>query len=152
MRSFLGISLLAGLFVVCAGAANAGDFSIPLDTSACGEIDIAEDAMEDPSTAFLFAETPELCQKLCKRSRRVCNVAVNDVISCYLRYYSNIRGFGKLNCESANSGNPDAIRMCKENTNAAVAAAISNIKLEREFQHDDCEEWGAICSATCIAP
>jgi hypothetical protein len=151
MRSFLGIGLLVGLFVSFSGTVSAGDFGMPIQPNACGEMDIAEDAMVDPTTAFVFAETPELCQKMCKRGAKLCHVFVNDVIACFLRGAAANRAFLKLNCESIND-DPASVKACKQDVAELAAIGIAQIKAERPFQHDDCEEWGAICIDSCAAP
>ena len=152
MRSIFGLAVLVGLVFAFSGAARAGDFSPPVNTNACGEADVAGDAMEDPNLAYTSAATPELCVKLCAKAGKVCRVYVNDVFACYQRYLANARTFGKLNCESANAGNPDAVKLCKQNTVSAVAAAIVGLKSDRENAALDCLDWRDTCQAACVAP
>lgn len=152
MRSISILALLVALGFAFSGSARAGDFSPPVNTNACGEADVAGDAMEDPNIAYTSAATPELCVKLCERAGKVCRVYVNDVFACYLRYLANARTFGKLNCESANAGDPDGVKLCKQNTVSAVAAAIVGLKGEREEAALDCLAWRDSCQAACVAP
>jgi hypothetical protein len=151
MRSIFGLALLVGLVFAFSGAARAGDFSPPVNTNACGEADVAGDAMTDPNLAYTSAATPELCVKLCGRAGSVCRVYVNDVFACYLRYLANARTFGKLNCESSNV-DPAAVKLCKQNTVTAVANAIVAVKGDREEAALDCLTWRDTCQAACLAP
>jgi hypothetical protein len=148
MRLFSVLALLAGLCFALAGPVRAGDFGAPVNSAACGEADVDGDAMPDPASAFIFAETPELCAKLCDRAGKLCRVYVNDVFACYLRVYANIRSFGKLNCESIYDARADE-KICKESLDDAVDEENALIKGERDAERENCLSWRDSCRAAC---
>jgi hypothetical protein len=145
------LALTAGVCLAFAASARAGDFSPPIDTDACGTLAVAGGAMPAPMTAFIFAETPELCAKLCERARKLCRICVNDSSACYLRLLANTRTFGKLNCESAYEL-PSEQRMCKENTIESVASSIAIVRQQRQLALADCDAWRDDCRDSCLAP
>jgi hypothetical protein len=149
MRSIVALLLVVCASFVVARAARAGAFSPPVNTNACGEADVAGDAMQDPNTAYIFADTPEHCAKLCTAAGKLCRVYVNDVFACTMRVLANTRTFGKLNCESITS-NPEDEKLCKSNTISSVAGSIAIARGQRTASLLGCASWADTCRASCV--
>ncbi len=150
MRSSRAFVLVAGLCAVLAGPARAGDFGNPLLVSVCGNSDVAFSGMADPDV-FVFAATPELCDKLCDRTAKRCRVYVNDVFACHFRRIADQRAFDKLNCASALE-DPAAVKACKQEAKEFAAAVTANFKGSRTDSLNDCGEWQLLCHDACSAP
>ena len=147
----LSLSLSLSLFAL-ARPAHAGDPLVlpPVTGFACGEDDIAVEAMNDPSTAF-GAAGPGLCEKLCRKGGKLCRGYVKKSFACYLSLEANELSFGLINCELTTDNSADE-RECKALIRAGSNASTAGIKAGRDSEFANCDDWTSTCEASCPNP
>jgi hypothetical protein len=153
MRGSVGACLFVCLIVTVslalADRSIAGSFETPIELTACGIIHIAEEAMTDPSTAFIGAPSTAECEKLCAKATKVCRGAVKDVAACINRIGGNHGTFGKLNCDAEYPDDAAGRKACKADVRAYVSTWVEGTKLVVEDNLGDCDAWGAVCADAC---
>lgn len=148
MRAIGVFALSTTLCFAFAGSPRAGDFGAPMHQNVCGNFDVAFMGLAFPDQVYVGAATPELCENLCNRARKVCRLFVNDVFSCQMRRHAIFRTFNKLNCESI-SEVPANRKACKTAVTESIAEDMQETRVARVGHLDDCETWGTTCRASC---
>lgn len=148
MRHWVGLGLFVCL-VLGAVIARAGAFSPPVGFDACATFDIVGDAMSDPNSAYINAETPRQCEQLCKAAGAQCRASVKDSAACYVRILRSFKSFGYKNCEVTYNTASDT-RACKQDVSGGVGAYLGKVQSVRDSSLADCADWVATCQATCM--
>jgi hypothetical protein len=149
MRSSLVPLLVPVLSLLAfASPARAGSVIAPLTTAACGDMDVADDAMNDPALVFSGAPSVNECEKLCKKARQQCISHMKKNASCLTSVANEQVSYGQKNCEFTNETGAE-VRECKQSIQQLGDAFKDDVKAARELQQEACDEWTDACIASC---
>jgi hypothetical protein len=147
-RVFLAFSCVLALSLGIAARAHAGAFGNPTSSDVCNGELFATDFMTDPNTGpFNGASTLKDCLSLCKQAEADCKNFSRRSAACYQADNSNSASYGKQNCKVFTSGSE--LKACRADVDANAKDNRASLKAELADAIAACEDWGAVCQATC---
>jgi hypothetical protein len=152
MRSMRPVSVLVlvpvSFLLAFAGTSHAGAIGSPVEFAACGDFDVAEDAMADPNTIFSSAGSTGKCEKLCRKGGNLCRGYVKKTAACLLSVVSQQLSFALTNCEIITDNGEDE-RACKQFYRMIANETKDDVRAGRDFQEAECDGWAETCDGSC---
>ena len=147
MRTTLATAALAcALWLGASALASPPAVPDPFDISGCGETDYAGAQMGDPNSAFTGVLD---CHNLCRLAAFECRKLVGLTFTCQKLILGKRATWGKSNCKETITDDPAALRECKLAAKSQAAADKATVKSDLRESIAACDDWSAICQATC---